>query len=252
MKRLLALSTLAAGIIVSPAAEEKLPGPLFDGLGDLHRPIATASPRAQRYFDQGLALLLGFNHKEAIRSFRSAAKIDPDCAMAYWGVAYAFGPHVNKPMSKEDNDAAWTALQQAVERKAKASAREQAYITALEKRYQARHRDDRLALDQAFAAAMRDLVKQYPDDLDARTLFAESLMNTMPWDYWTKDHSPKPETEEVLAALRYVMARDPEHPGANHFYIHAVEAGPNPELGLPAADRLLHFAPAAGDRKSVV
>jgi tetratricopeptide (TPR) repeat protein len=246
MKQIFVVAILAAALLASPAAEEKLPGPFFDGLGDLHRPITTTSPRAQRYFDQGLALLFGFNHREAIRSFRSAAKIDPDCAMAYWGVAYAYGPHVNKPMSKEDNEAAWAALQQAVAHQEKASRREQAYISALEKRYQAQHRDDRLALDQAFAAAMRALVLQYPDDLDAQTLFAESLMNTMPWDYWTKDRSPKPETEEVFAALRYVMARNPQHPGANHFYIHAVEAGPNPELGLPAADRLLRFAPAAG------
>jgi tetratricopeptide (TPR) repeat protein len=246
MKQILVVAILAAAILAPSAAEEKLPGPLFDGLGDLHRPVTTTSPRAQRYFDQGLALLFGFNHKEAIRSFQSAAKIDPDCAMAYWGVAYAYGPHVNKPMSKEDSHAAWVALQQAIARKANASRREQAYINALEKRYQAQHRDDRLALDQAFAGAMRELVKQYPDDLDAQTLFAESLMNTMPWDYWTKDRSPKPETEEVFAALRHVMARNPQHPGANHFYIHAVEAGPNPELGLPAADRLLRFAPAAG------
>jgi tetratricopeptide (TPR) repeat protein len=130
--------------------------------------------------------------------------------------------------------------------KSKASTKEQAYITALEKRYQAAHQDDRLALDQAFAAAMRAVVKEYPDDLDAQVIFAESLMNTMPWDYWTRDRRPKPETEEILAALRFVMARNPNHPGANHFYIHAVEAGPNPELGLPAADRLLHYAPAAG------
>jgi tetratricopeptide (TPR) repeat protein len=246
MKQIFVVAILAAALLASPAAEEKLPGPFFDGLGDLHRPITTTSPRAQRYFDQGLALLFGFNHREAIRSFRSAAKIDPDCAMAYWGVAYAYGPHVNKPMAKEDNEAAWAALQQAVAHQEKASRREQAYISALEKRYQAQHRDDRLALDQAFAAAMRALVLQYPDDLDAQTLFAESLMNTMPWDYWTKDRSPKPETEEVFDALRYVMARNPQHPGANHFYIHAVEAGPNPELGLPAADRLLRFAPAAG------
>jgi tetratricopeptide (TPR) repeat protein len=224
----------------------KLPGPLLDGLGDLHHPVTTQSPQAQRYFDQGLRLLFGFNHREAIRSFRSAAHLDPRCAMAHWGVAYAYGPHVNRPMDSNDTAQAWTALQQAVALKPKASPKEQAYITALETRYRPVHQDDRLALDKAFARAMRELVKQYPDDLDAQVIFAESLMNTMPWDYWTRDRTPKPETEEVLAALRFVSSRNPDHPGANHFHIHAVEAGPNPELGLPAADRLLDYAPAAG------
>lgn len=227
-------------------ANEKLPGPLLDDLGNLHHPVTASLPRAQRYFDQGMRLLFGFNHREAIRSFRSAAHLDPRCAMAHWGAAYALGPHVNKPMDANDTAQAWTALQLAMANKSNASAKEQAYITALEKRYVPEHKADRLALDKAFADAMRDLVKQYPDDLDAQVLFAESLMNTMPWDYWTRDRTPKPETEEVLAALRYVMARNPDHPGANHFYIHAVEAGPNPEHALPAADRLLGHAPAAG------
>jgi tetratricopeptide (TPR) repeat protein len=225
---------------------EKLPGPLFDGLGDLHHPVSTTSKPAQRYFDQGLRLLFGFNHREAIRSFRSAAYLDPQCAMAHWGVAYACGPHVNKPMDASDTTNAWAALQLAVANKARGSAKKQAYITALEKRYQAAHHDDRSALDQAFATAMRELAKQYPDDLDVQVLFAESLMNTMPWDYWTRDRTPKPETEEVIATLRFVMTRNPAHPGANHFYIHAVEAGPNPELGLPAADRLRATITGAG------
>jgi tetratricopeptide (TPR) repeat protein len=235
----------AALAAASPAAE-KLPGPLLDGLGNLHHPVTTQSKQAQRYFDQGLRLLFGFNHKEAIRSFRSAAHLDPQCAMAHWGMAYAFGPHVNRPMDASDTANAWAALQLAVAIKAKVSAKEQAYITALEKRYQPAHQDDRLPLDKVFADAMRGLATQNPDDLDAQVLFAESLMNTMPWDYWTRDRTPKTETEEILAALRFVMARDPNHPGANHFYIHAVEAGPNPEHALPAADRLAYYAPAAG------
>jgi tetratricopeptide (TPR) repeat protein len=208
--------------------------------------VTTQSKEAQQYFDQGLRLVFGFNHKEAIRSFRSAAHLDPSCAMAHWGVAYAFGPHVNRPMDTNDTLQAWGALQSAVKLKAKASAKEKTYITALEARYQPIHTDDRQALDQAFARAMRDLAQQYQDDLDAQVIFAESLMNTMPWDYWTRDRTPKPETEEILAALRGVMARAPDHPGANHFYIHAVEAGPNPEHGLPSADRLMEYAPAAG------
>jgi tetratricopeptide (TPR) repeat protein len=227
-------------------AAEQLPGPLLDGLGDLHHPITTRSEQAQRYFDQGLRLLFAFNHKEAVRSFRSAAQIDPECAMAYWGAAYAFGPHVNRPMDSNDTASAWAALERARTYMPKASAQEQAYITALEKRYQPEHQPERQGLDRAFAGAMRELARTYPDDLDAQVLFAESLMNTMPWDYWTRDRTPKPETDEIMAALRFVMARHPDHPGANHFYIHAVEAGPNPELGLPSADRLRDYAPAAG------
>lgn len=246
MKKQHLLVALFVMTIASASAAEKLPGPILDGLGNLHHPITTQSREAQRYFDQGLRLLFGFNHREAIRSFRSAALLDPTSAMPHWGVAYAYGPHVNKPMDANDTAEAWAALQKAVAKKGNASVREQAYITALEKRYQATHQDDRSELNKAFANAMRDVAKQYPDDLDAQVLFAESLMNTMPWDYWTRDRTPKPETEEVLAALRFVMARDPNHPGANHFYIHAVEAGPDPELGLPAADRLATYAPAAG------
>lgn len=246
MKTTIFAAMLFAAALVAAPADEKLPGPLFEGLGDLHHPVTTESKQAQRYFDQGLRLVFGFNHKEAIRSFRSAAHLDPSCAMAHWGVAYAYGPHVNKPMDSNDTASAWSALQPAVANKSKVPAKEQAYITALEKRYQPAHKDDRLALDKAFANAMRDLAKQYPDDLDAQVIFAESLMNTMPWDYWTRDRTPKPETEEILSALRFVMARNPDHPGANHFYIHAVEAGPNPELGLPAADRLREYAPNAG------
>lgn len=246
MKIVSLIFPMCAAFSLSALATDNLPGPLFEGLGDLHHPVTAQSKQAQRYFDQGLRLLFGFNHKEAIRSFRSAAYLAPECAMAHWGVAYAFGPHVNKSMDSNDTAGAWAALQFAVANKAKVSPREQAYITALEKRYQSEHKDDRAALDKAFADAMRQLVKQYPDDLDAQVLFAESLMDTMPWDYWTRDRAPKPETEEILGALRFVMARDPNHPGANHFYIHAVEAGPNPEHGLPAADRLRDYAPAAG------
>src|SRR6185503_11555394 len=246
MKITIATTTLFAAVALTANGAERLPGPLLAGLGDLHHPISTESKQAQRYFDQGLRLLFGFNHREAIRSFRSAAHFDPQCAMAHWGVAYAFGPHVNKPMDANDTAQAWAALQFAIAGKTNASAKAQAYISALEKRYAPTHTDNRLALDKAFAAAMRDLSHQYPDDLDAQVLFAESLMNTMPWDYWTRDRTPKPETEEILAALRFVMARNPDHPGANHFYIHAVEAGPSPEHGLPAADRLANYAPAAG------
>lgn len=246
MKRICLLTLFALLLALPACATEKLPGPLFDNLGDLHLPVTTKSKQAQRYFDQGVSLVFGFNHKEAIRSFRSAAFLDPQCAMAHWGVAYAYGPHVNKPMDASDTTNAWAALQLALANQSRASAKEQAYIAALATRYQAEYNEDRRALDKAFAAAMRELTRQYPDDLNAQVMFAEALMNTMPWDYWTHDRTPKPETEEILTALRFVMTRDPDHPGANHFYIHTVEAGPNPELGLPSADRLRFYALDAG------
>jgi tetratricopeptide (TPR) repeat protein len=244
---LLALLFTTGGIVHAAGSESASPpAPLFQGLGDLHHPITTRSQEAQRYFNQGLTLAYAFNHPEAIRSFEAAAKLDPNCAMAHWGIAYASGPHVNKPMSEEDNVRAWRALRQAQSTGALASPREQDYIRAMAKRYRAEFTEDRADLDLAYAGAMREVANAHPDDLDAQVLLAEALMNTMPWDYWLGDRSPKPETEEAIAALRRVIARNPDHPGANHLYIHAVEAGPNPELGLPAADRLLGFAPQAG------
>jgi hypothetical protein len=155
MKKILLLISLFA----LPGLAEKLPGPLFHGLGDLHHPVTTKSKQAQRYFDQGVRLMFGFNHKEAIRSFRSAAHYDPQCAMAHWGVAYASGPHVNKPMDANDTTNAWAALQLALANQSRATPKEQAYIAALTKRYQAEHTDDRSALDKAFAAAMRELMR---------------------------------------------------------------------------------------------
>jgi len=228
------------------AGDSAKTAPLFEGLGKHQHPVTTKSKQAQRYFDQGLTLCFAFNHTEAIRSFRAALKSDPDCAMAYWGIAYASGPHVNRPMDKDDNVRAWDAVQKAVALKSQANANEQAYIDAVARRYQAEFVNDRLALDKAYASAMREVTKQFPDDLDARVIFSEALMDTMPWDYWLKDRSPKPETEEAFAALRYVIQRDPNHPGANHFFIHAVEAGPHPEQGIPSADRLTGYAPQAG------
>jgi len=242
-----ALPVLAAVFMsVAAANAQKLPAPIFDGLGQHHHGVTTRSTQAQRYFDQGLTLCYAFNHKEAIRSFEAVTKLDPSCAMGHWGVAYAHGPHVNKPMTKEENERAWAAIQQALAGLASVSPKEKAFIDAMAKRYQARFAEDRSALDKAYASAMREVVNQYPDDLDAQTLFAEALMDTMPWDYWAKDRSPKPETEEALAALRFVIARNPDHPGANHLFIHAVEAGPHPELGLPSADRLANFTSQAG------
>lgn len=246
MKRILMIALLGWMGVNAASDSERLPGPIFEELGTLRFPVTTRSAQAQRYFDQGVAFLYGFNHQEAIRSFRSAALLDPQCAMAHWGVAYASGPHVNRPMSAEDTQRAWDALQSAQAHQAAVTPREQAYIQALATRYQQGHTEDRSALDQAFAGAMRGVVTKYPDDVDARVMLAESLMNLMPWNYWQPDGTPKPEMVEAFDVLRWVLKREPQNPGANHFYIHAVEAGPNPELGLPSADRLLRFAPDAG------
>src|SRR5271155_4198455 len=220
--------------------------PLFDNLGSHHHPVTTNSKDAQKYFDQGLILCFAFNHPEAIRSFQEAARIDPGCAMAYWGMAFAYGANINMPMSEEAVPKAYAALQKAQELAPKSTPNEQAYIAALTKRYAEKPPKDRAPLDRAFADAMRDVAKRFPDDLDAVTLFGEALMDTMPWSYWTEDGKPKPNTEEVLAALESVMKRKPDHPGACHYYIHAVEASPNPERGLAAAHRLRNLVPGAG------
>ena len=231
---------------VKPAANEATGAPLFDNLGDYQHRITTKSPQTQKYFNQGLTLMYGFNHGEAIRSFKEAARLDPSCAMCYWGVAIALGPNINKPMEAADVPVAWEALQQAKRLAANVSENEQAYIKALEARYSPQPVADRHSLDVAYANAMRQVMKSYPEDLDAATLFAEALMDTMPWDYYMEDRRPKAVTAELISALEHVIAKDPEHPGANHFYIHAVEASPYPERALPSAKRLGGIAPGAG------
>lgn len=214
------------------------PVPLFEGLGEHGLEVTTASQNARRYFDQGLMFTYGFNHFEAVRSFEEATRRDPECAMCYWGVALAHGPHINAPMMPGANDEAYAALRRALELAPEASAREQAYIEALSHRYAADPPGDRGSLDRAYADAMRDLVDEYPDDLDAATLFAESLMNLVPWDYWTADGAARPETAELVAALEGVLERDRDHPGALHYYIHAMENSPDPQRAEDAADRL--------------
>lgn len=219
--------------------------PLLAGMGDYQFTITTKSPEAQRYFNQGLVLAYGFNHAEAARSFQQAARLDPACAMAYWGEALVLGPNINAPMEASNVPEAWRAVQKAKELAPGASAKEQALISALVVRYTPEVPDNRAPLNLAYANAMRELYKQYPDDDEAATLFAEALMDTTPWNYWEKDGKPKAETVEILAALETVLKRSPGHPGANHYYIHAVEAQ-KPELGVPAADRLLTLVPGAG------
>jgi tetratricopeptide (TPR) repeat protein len=219
--------------------------PLFDNLGTHSRQITTAQPLAQRYFDQGLRLVYGFNHVEAIRAFTRATQIDPTCAMCYWGIAYAHGPHVNAGMDSAAGLQAFAAIRKAIDAGRGAAAWERAYISALATRYAAAPPDDRAALDSAYAEAMGQVAARYPDDLDAATLYAEALMNLRPWNYWTRSGDPQPGTEEIVRTLERVIQRDQNHPGACHFYIHAVEAVA-PELAVPCAERLAQLMPGVG------
>ena len=226
--------------------------PLFDGMGDHHHPITTSDPDAQRYFDQGLVIDFAFNHAESARSFRAAQTLDPECAMCYWGEALALGPNINVTsdgavvMSDDDRTTAYAAIQKAVSLKDNATEKERDYIDALAARYNGDPSTPREPLDQAYLEAMRALYQKYPDDDDAASLFAESMMNTMPWDYWLDPENPKPLTEEVLDALETVLARSPAHPMAIHLYIHAVEASSTPERAEGPADTLLNLVPGAG------
>lgn len=219
--------------------------PLYQDLGTHHYRITTSAPLAQRYFDQGLRLYYAFNHQEAIRSFEEGARIDPHCAMCDWGVALAYGPNINAPMDATAGRLAYAALHRAITQEKKVSARERAMIRALATRYAAEPPSDRDQLDTAYARAMADMARRFPDDLEAKTLYAESLMDLSPWDYWTSNGKPKPNTITLLAQLEQVLAAAPNHPGANHLYIHAVEAV-HPERAVEAAERLAGLMPGAG------
>lgn len=219
--------------------------PLFNHLGSYHFPISSRNKLAQRYFDQGMILAYGFNHAEATRSFQAATKLDPNCAICHWGLALVLGPNINAGMDENAVPQAWQAIQSAQALSQSASPQEQAYIQALAQRYSAKPASERKPLDIAYANAMRQVVKQYPHDLDAATLFAEALMDTTPWDYWQENGDPKPEGMEIMATLESVLKRNPNHAGANHLYIHAVEKE-RPELGIAAADRLMKLVPGAG------
>ena len=221
--------------------------PLFAGMGDHHRAITTNSKQAQRYFDQGLIFTFSFNHDEAIRSYTQAAQLDPKCAIAWWGVALCNGPHINNPKMDPDHvKAAWTALQRAQALREYASPVEQALIDALSHRYSDDPNGDRAPLDKSYADAMKSVYDRFPGDTDVATLYAESLMDLRPWDLWSHDGQPRPETPIVISVLEGVMKADPNHPGANHLYIHAVEASPHPERAVAAADRLRTLVPSAG------
>lgn len=221
---------------------------LHPGLGDYHHPITTKNPESQKYFDQGLVLLYGFNHAEAARYFRRAAELDPEAAMPYWGLALSIGPNYNDTaVDKNRAQATYDAVRKAVARAPKGTATEQDYINALAKRYPSpKAESDWKKFHLDYSNAMRDVAKKYPDDPDATTMFAESLMMLRPWQLWTLNGKPAPNTLELVAAIESVLKRNPEHPGANHFYIHGVEASPNLERAIPSAMRLMTLVPGAG------
>ncbi len=226
--------------------------PLFDGMGTYHRTVTVNDPDAQRYFDQGLVIDFAFNHAESVRSFKAAQTLDSLCAMCYWGEALALGPNINVTsngkvvMTPASRTAAYAAIQKAVALKEHASEKEGDFIDALATRYNGDPESPREALDLAYVDAMRALYEKYPDDDEAATLFAESMMNTMPWDYWVDPDNPKPLTVEVIDALETVLERTPDHPLAIHLYIHAVEASSTPERAEAPADRLVDLVPGAG------
>ena len=226
-------------------AAEK-PVALLSGLGSLHHPTSTANPEAQRYFDQGFRMIYGFNHEEAVRSFKRAAELDPQMAMAWWGVAIALGPNINLDVDPEREKAAYEAVQQALILARAAPANERAYIEALARRYANDPKADLKKLAVDYKNAMAELVKKYPDDLDAATLYAESMMDLRPWQLWSAEGKPAEGTEEIVAVLESVLRRNPNHPGAIHYYIHAVEASTNPDRALKYAPALPQLMPMAG------
>jgi tetratricopeptide (TPR) repeat protein len=218
--------------------------PLRNDLGTYARKITTKNPKAQKYFNQGLALIHGFNHSAAIRSFQEAANLDPSCAMAHWAIALAAGPHINYPLVPPPlAELAWKELTLAQQNADKTSPVEKALIDALAKRYANPQPEDRAPLDHAYANAMREVWKEYPNDQDVGAFFAESMMDLSPWNQWTHEGQPNPGTEEIVATLDAVMKLNPNHPFANHLYIHAVEASPHPEKAITPANRLRNLQP---------
>lgn len=221
--------------------------PFFNGLGGLHYPITTTNKTVQRYFDQGLMLAYGFNHAEAARSFFQAIRLDSTCAMAHWGFSYVLGPNYNAGMEPDNYQRAYQAIQKAVRFSGNCTVKEKALIGALAKRYTALPVKDRIPYDVAYSKAMKALYKRFPDDMDVATLYAESLMDLHPWDLWEQTGGgSKPWTPEIIAVLEDVLQRSPKHIGANHFYIHAVEASQTPQRGLKSADLIGQLSPGSG------
>jgi tetratricopeptide (TPR) repeat protein len=240
------LLALSAAQSTSPTSAPAGTPAILSGLSHLHHPTSTRNPEAQEFFDQGLRLIYAFNHDEAARSFQRAAQLDPKFAMAWWGVAVAVGPNYNLPVDAEREKLAVDAVHHGLELSTSATPVEQDYIHAIATRFSSAANPDYQQLNLDYAHAMRDLARKYPDDLDAATLYADSLMNLRPWRLWNADGTPAEGTPEILATLESVLRRDPNHIGAMHLYMHAVEASPNPARALYYADRIATLAPAAG------
>jgi len=246
------LQVLLSGLLVAEwastfgAERARAEATLFDNLGTLHHEITTTSELAQKYFDQGLRLVYAFNHEEAITAFTEASRLDPDAPMPYWGVALSLGPNINSAMDAKAETRAADAIHKAAARLVMATPRERAYVEALATRYSSKKSSSRKGRDEAYAKAMRRLASEFPDDVDAAVLFAESMMVLRPWDYWRADGRPQPGTEDIVATLGAALGRDPNHPGACHYYIHAVEASPDPQRALACATRLPSLMPGAG------
>jgi tetratricopeptide (TPR) repeat protein len=254
-RRMLTLLALVLVLTVPSFAQEHAdhaapakakPATLMAGYGNWHHPVSTKNAQAQAFFDQGLRQIYAFNHDEAARSFQRSAELDPKLAMAYWGVAEAVGPNYNDPASQDRFVKAHDAIAKAETLSADASESDKAYIAALAKRFPADPKSDLRAAAEQYRDAMREVVKHFPDDLDAATLFAEAGMNLHPWGLWRPDGMPEEGTQEIVATLESVIRREPNHLGAIHYYIHSVEASNSPERALAGANRLAQLAPAAG------
>lgn len=238
---------VTTGSSADPHTTETDDAHLYAGLEAYQRPISTKNPTAQQWFNQGIQLLYGFNHDEAVRSFEKAAELDPSCAMAWWGASYARGIHINNPkMGEEQSHLAYAAAQKAVAALDDEQPVERALVQAVATRYAWPAPADRQPLDQAYADAMEKVWHRFPDDADVGALYAESLMDLQPWDLWTGKGEPKGRALEIVAVLEKTLALAPRHPGANHFYIHAIEASPWPERGVASADRLTRMVPGSG------
>ncbi len=235
----------AANLCGAKVEAEVSAPPLLEGMGSYHFAVSE-QPLSQRYFDQAMVLNWGFNHAEAHRSFVEAARLDPGCAMCFWGAALALGPNINAKMDAANLAPALEAIGKAAALADAASPMHKALISALGKRYARDAGEDRSALDEAYALAMREVATNYPDDADVQTLFAESLMDQHPWDYWQKDGKPRPWTGDIVTVLERAMNTSPDHAGANHLYIHAIEASKDPGRALPSAKRLESIVPGAG------